>query len=111
MPLLSIQNNKHTYIALVGCIPRRLARAIAQMMVRVRTLAPQPSEFYGLVSRESGSANARLRFQDGSADVHIEQGVVLSEYLQPLFQHPRVWQIKLTLLQRDAFRDVDAILS
>jgi len=34
--------------------PRRLARAIAQMMVRLRTLAPQPSEFYDLVPREAG---------------------------------------------------------
>ena len=46
--------HKSRYIALVGCIPRWLARAIAPMVVRVRTLAPQPSEFYDLVPREAG---------------------------------------------------------
>ena len=66
--------------------PRRLARAIAQMMVCVRTLAPQPSEFYDLVSREAGepfrsrlSSHARSRFQDGSADGHLQARVLLSQ--------------------------------
>ncbi|MDA8583700.1 hypothetical protein N9L68_05685 [bacterium] len=56
MPLVSIQKHNIIYILLlrVAPPPRRLARVIAHMMVRIRTLAPQPSEFYDLVPREAG---------------------------------------------------------
>ena len=36
---------KTKVLLLCGASPRRLARAIAQIMVRIRTLAPQPSKF------------------------------------------------------------------
>ena len=80
MPLVSIQNNKNRYIALVGCIP---PKAGARNRTNDGACSHAGPATYRIlrpsVTRIGLSSHARSRFQDGRVDVQLQLGVVLSE--------------------------------